>query len=92
MFLCWRRLLDRIIDNEVQEKIIATQCATDFAAPLQMDEQFLVHELNTILALQRKDKITERTFLSSGCDAFDMVERRRSALCLVWQQTLVLLL
>lgn len=45
MLLCWRRLLDRIIDNEVQEKIIATQCATDFAAPLQMNEQFLVHEL-----------------------------------------------
>ena len=40
------RLLQGIIDYEVQEEVISTQRSADFPPALKMDEEFLVHELS----------------------------------------------
>lgn len=45
VFLGGGRLLQRVVKDEVQKKVISAQCAADLAAALKMDEQFLVHEL-----------------------------------------------
>lgn len=39
------RLLQRVVKDEVQKQVISTQCAADLAAALEVNEQFLVHEL-----------------------------------------------
>lgn len=38
-------LLQGIIDDEIQEKIVASQRSADFTTTLEMDEQPFVHEL-----------------------------------------------
>ena len=76
MFLCRVCLLQCIIDYEVQKQVVSAQRPTNFAAPLEMDKEFLVHELcRRMLAATRvhtKD-MCRRTFLSSGWEALDMV-------------------
>ena len=37
--------LDCVVNDQVQEDIVAPQGAADFAAALEMDEQLFVHEL-----------------------------------------------
>lgn len=74
MFLCGCCLLQRLVENEVQKQVITAEHAADFAASLEMHEQFLVHELWTkSVSRWAMDSKQTRTFLSSGCEAFDMV-------------------
>ena len=39
------RLLQRVVKDEVQKQVISTQYTADLAAALEVNEQFLVHEL-----------------------------------------------
>ena len=52
MLLCWSRLLYGVFDHKVEKKVIAAESTADFAAALQMDEQFLVHKLMIIMRLR----------------------------------------
>ena len=45
MFLRWGRFLEGVIDNKIQEEVVSAQDSADLATALEMDEQFLVHEL-----------------------------------------------
>ena len=46
MLLSGCRLLDCVFDDEVEEEVVSAQGATNFAATLKVNEQFLVHKLN----------------------------------------------
>lgn len=48
VLLCGGGLLERVVDDEVEEKIVAAQGAADLAAALEVDEEPLVHELQRL--------------------------------------------
>lgn len=68
-------LFEGIVDYKVEEQIVAAQSTADFTTTLQMNEQFLVHELEELERRYKADTDT-RTFLSSGWDALDILESR----------------
>lgn len=43
-------LFEGIVDYKVQEEVIASQDAADFATTLEMNEQLLVHKLRSIVS------------------------------------------
>lgn len=45
------RLLRGVVKNEVQEKIVAAKNTADFAASLEMNEEFLIHKLCANISL-----------------------------------------
>jgi hypothetical protein len=50
VLLCGNSLLDGVLDDKVEEEVIAAQGAGDFAATLEMDEKLLVHELGDCIS------------------------------------------
>jgi hypothetical protein len=48
-------LLDRVVDDEVEEEVVAAERAANFASALEMDEHLLVHELRAHRGVQRAD-------------------------------------
>ena len=73
VFLCGGRLLECLVDDQVQEEIIAAQYAADLATALKVDEQFLVHELMIDQFLKHAQNTAAITFFNSGWDALDMI-------------------
>jgi hypothetical protein len=48
MLLRRSTFLHRVVDDKVQEEIVAPQNTTDFAAALEMDKELLIHKLGEI--------------------------------------------
>jgi len=48
MFLSRNCLFDRIVDDEVEEKVIASKSSTNFSATLKVNEELFVHELSIL--------------------------------------------
>jgi hypothetical protein len=45
VLLCWCALLQRIVNDKVEEQIVSSQSAADFPTTLKVNEQLLVHKL-----------------------------------------------
>ncbi len=77
VLLCRIRLLQRVVNDKVEEQVVSAQRPANFTTPLEMDEELLVHELcskrSQPIRLRTRTEAAERTFLSSGWDALDMV-------------------
>lgn len=66
MFTSWLALLMRIIDNQVQKKIVSAKRARDFSSTLQVHKELLVHKLKFFSKQEIIEQRLEPTFLSSG--------------------------
>src|SRR5438067_1306274 len=75
MFLCGCSLFNCVVDNKVEENVKPAQDTTNLASALKVDEQAFVHKLQEYVSTWIRSilSILLCTFLSSGCEAFDMV-------------------
>lgn len=65
LLLCRRSLFHRIIKDEIKENIEPTKSTADFAAALNIYEQFLVHELEIYEVSYRLIQPVRKTILPS---------------------------